>query len=233
MASLAYSAESQKTNILIGTKGHNMDLDKLRELAGIATPAKKSVIKEHVVGDLSNGYDLQHSATKNYSDFFPTGNDYTADDEAGPASAKQGDNAMQKAIKIDKDELNESKEIHSELVYEYRKFKKEDMINESDDGYAEILRRRAVSAESDKIQSAFEKSPEGVAIKKAILRYIENSFNDDMGPSNPGFWVTNIMRRLKLTSMEDFENNLDAIDELLIDYAEKEEQAKEFRGYMD
>jgi len=108
-----------------------MDLNKLRELAGLPASATKSKkLNEHVVGNLSNGYDMQHSATKNYSDFFPTGNDYTADDEAGPASAKQGDNAMQKAIKIDKDELNESKEIHRSLVHAYRNFKK-DIVKEN------------------------------------------------------------------------------------------------------
>jgi hypothetical protein len=236
-----------------------MDLDKLRELAGLSKPVK-STLKEHVVGDLNNGYDLQHSATKFHSDFFPTGADSNVADEAGPASAKQGDNPMQKSIKIKKDELGESKEIHSQLVYEYRKFKSGTTIKESpedraalitrynsgdasheelsghgdiDPSYAEMLRRRKEQVSKDNAQNAFEKSPEGVAIKNAIRHYIDNSFNDDMGPSNPGFWITNIMRRLKLKSMEDFENNLDAIDELLIDYAEKEEQANEFRGYMD
>lgn len=80
-------------------------------------------LTETVVGDLQNGYDRHHKMTKNYSDAFPTGADSNVVDTAGPASAKQGDNPMQKAIKQE-DDLKESKGIHADLVYEYRQYKK-------------------------------------------------------------------------------------------------------------
>jgi len=86
----------------------------------------KQDLNEHVVGDLQNGYGKHHKTTKFHSDYFPTGADANVVDHAGPASAKQGDNPMQKAIKDNvADDLNESKEIHKELVYEYRTFKSE------------------------------------------------------------------------------------------------------------
>jgi len=128
-----------------------MDLNRLRELAGLSKAAKPATLKEHVVGDLNNGYNLQHSATKYHSDFFPTGNDYSAEDDAGPASAKHGDSGMQKAIKIDKDDLTESKEIHSQLVYEYRKFK-----NDSSEKITESPERKALMARYNSGELSYE-----------------------------------------------------------------------------
>lgn len=73
--------------------------------------------------DLNNGYGNDHKTTKNYQDYFPSGATSPATDHAGPASAKQGDNPMQKdMVEVDADAVLEAKEIHTDLVYSYRRF---------------------------------------------------------------------------------------------------------------
>jgi hypothetical protein len=114
-----------------GTKKYphegEMETDSCRTCDGkktVAASYKESAeLTESVVGDLQNGYDRHHKMTKDYSDAFPTGADSNVVDTAGPASAKQGDNPMQKAIKQE-DDLKESTGIHADLVYEYRQYKK-------------------------------------------------------------------------------------------------------------
>jgi len=93
------------------------------EEGGDKIEGKPETLTEHVVGDLQNGYDRQSKTTTNHSDYFPNGADSNVVNYAGPASGKQGDNPLQKADKNNlKDEITESKEIHEELVYEYRDF---------------------------------------------------------------------------------------------------------------
>lgn len=77
-------------------------------------------LDEAVEGSLDNGYKNHHEVKKD--DYFPTGQDQSVSDEAGPASAKQGDNPMQKRTKT---QVAEAKEIHRDLVYGYRSFLKE------------------------------------------------------------------------------------------------------------
>ena len=79
-------------------------------------------VEEEVIGDLGNGYDDQHSTTKNYSDYFPTGAHGTAVRDVGPAGGRHGDNPMQKVMKNKKVEEAETKEIHKNLVYAYREY---------------------------------------------------------------------------------------------------------------
>lgn len=64
-------------------------------------------------GDLQNGYGKHHTA--NGDDYFPDGADSPVVKNTGPASAKQGDNPMQKAMKD-----NQKDEIHEALVHAYR-----------------------------------------------------------------------------------------------------------------
>lgn len=209
-----------------------MDLNKIRELAGLpAKTAESKKLNEHTVGNFSNGYDLQHKTTKYYSDYFPTGNDYTADDEAGPASAKQGDNAMQKAIKIDKDELNEGKGIHSDLVYKYRSFIKESNAM----SYDEMLQLRAYNAKAEaarqKKRREFEESPEGMKLRNVLFRHIGESFVDGTVPRM--YWVREIIDALNLKTVEDYENNRDGVDEVIMDLAERQAEEDERRANMD
>jgi len=99
------------------------DINKMRHLAGMPPLAEKPTkLNEHVVGDLQNGYDRQHKDTKNYSDRFPTGNDYSVTKHSGPSSAEHGDNPMQKAVKDNKKDDVVEENIHTELVYAYRDF---------------------------------------------------------------------------------------------------------------
>lgn len=96
------------------------EINKLKELAGI--PLKESTIpvKSQIVGDLSNGY---HSYKKYNADgLFPEGATGTIQDSAGPSSAKQGDNPLQKKAAVTEN-LRES--IHRDLVHAYRKHKSE------------------------------------------------------------------------------------------------------------
>lgn len=76
--------------------------------AGNNAPQK---LDEMVVSDLSNGYGNHHSAEGD--DYFPSGEHGSVSKRAGPASAKQGDNPLQKATKD---------EVHEELVHAYRNF---------------------------------------------------------------------------------------------------------------
>jgi hypothetical protein len=81
--------------------------------------------EEEVVGDLNNGYGDDHQTTHNYSDFFPTGAHGNVVRDVGPAGGRHGDNPMQKVMKNKKVDEAETKEIHKNLVYEYRKFMEE------------------------------------------------------------------------------------------------------------
>jgi hypothetical protein len=102
------------------TKSTDTEMEKWLK---IVSESETESLNEHVVGDLNNGYDRQHKTSKYHSDYFPTGATSNVVDDAGPASSDQGDNPMQKAGEIEyRDEVVESKEIHKELVYEYRKF---------------------------------------------------------------------------------------------------------------
>lgn len=76
---------------------------------------------EVVVGELSNGYKEHH--TVKGDDYFPSGQDQSVSDDAGPASAHHGDNPMQKKTKV---RVEEAAGIHKNLVYAYRDFIKED-----------------------------------------------------------------------------------------------------------
>lgn len=71
----------------------------------------KDKIDEMVVGDLSNGYGNHHSVDGD--DYFPSGATSSVSDEAGPASAKHGDNPLQKS---------EKESVHEEMVHAYRGF---------------------------------------------------------------------------------------------------------------
>lgn len=62
--------------------------------------------------DLNNGYHNVKYACGD--DYFPDGADGPVVDKTGPSGARQGDNPEQKKMQID--------EVHSELVYSYRKF---------------------------------------------------------------------------------------------------------------
>lgn len=84
--------------------------------------AEYPAIGETIEGELSNGYKRHH--TVKGDDHFPTGQDQSVSDEAGPASAKHGDNPMQKKTKV---QVEEGKEIHRQMVYDYRRF-----LDESD-----------------------------------------------------------------------------------------------------
>jgi hypothetical protein len=78
-------------------------------------------VAEAVEGELNNGYKKHHTVKDD--DHFPTGQDQSVSDEAGPSSAHQGDNPMQKKTKV---RVEEAKGIHHGLVYAYRDFIKED-----------------------------------------------------------------------------------------------------------
>lgn len=95
---------------------------------------------QSVSEDFDNGYDSQIDVDAD--GYFPDGAHGSVSDSAGPASAKQGDNPMQKAMKEGADDLDdamhtarhyarnesqlrEAKEIKKSLVYGYRKFMKE------------------------------------------------------------------------------------------------------------
>lgn len=89
------------------------DMDKWAKIISDAEESEGGMLSEAVVGDLSNGYGDHHEAKGD--DYFPDGADSPVVKNAGPASAKQGDNPMQKAIKD-----NKKDEIHEELVHAYR-----------------------------------------------------------------------------------------------------------------
>ena len=72
---------------------------------------------EGVNEDFDNGYDKQVEVDAD--GYFPRGAHNAVDDDAGPSSAKHGDNPMQKKM-----DVNESKGIHQGLVSNYRLFKK-------------------------------------------------------------------------------------------------------------
>ena len=111
------------------------ELKQLLELSGItpkATVTESIDVRAKVAGDFRNGYDDQHKSDG--EDYFPSGADSNVTDYAGPASAKHGDNPLQKAmVEVEVDEILEStnndkaimeqKQIHQDLVYAYRKFK--------------------------------------------------------------------------------------------------------------
>lgn len=70
--------------------------------------------EEDSVG-LHNGYgDTEYA---NGADYFPNGADAPVTTDVGPSGAKQGDNPEQKKMQVS--------EVHSELVYGYRKYLKE------------------------------------------------------------------------------------------------------------
>lgn len=77
-------------------------------------------LEEAIEGELNNGYKKHHVVKKD--GYFPTGQDQSVSDEAGPSSAKHGDNPMQKRTKI---QVKEARAIHKDLVYGYRSFLKE------------------------------------------------------------------------------------------------------------
>ena len=68
----------------------------------------------------NNGYDTQMDA--NGQDYFPNGADSPVVDQTGAAGARQGDNPEQKSMRV----IGEAAEIHRSLVYNYRKFLKEE-----------------------------------------------------------------------------------------------------------
>jgi hypothetical protein len=65
--------------------------------------------------DFDNGYDKQIEVDAN--GYFPDGAHNAVSKKAGPASANQGDNPLQKG-------MMESRSIHTSLVSGYRQFKK-------------------------------------------------------------------------------------------------------------
>ncbi len=75
----------------------------------------KSRLGSAMSEDLNNGYDSVLVADG--QDFFPNGADTSVVDAVGPSGAKQGDNPGQKKMQV----ANE----HTELVYAYRKYLKE------------------------------------------------------------------------------------------------------------
>lgn len=81
------------------------------------TMKKAARDKEEVEEDFGNGYDKQVEVDAD--GYFPKGAHHSVSDDAGPSSAKHGDNAMQKKM-----DVTESKSIHHSLVSGYRKFKK-------------------------------------------------------------------------------------------------------------
>lgn len=64
--------------------------------------------------DLNNGYDEHHFADP--EDYFPNGHTGPVDDEAGPASAKHGDNPLHKAMK--EDEMDDSSIFRIEMSFD-------------------------------------------------------------------------------------------------------------------
>lgn len=78
-----------------------------------------------VQGKYANGYGEGHQMPHSYNDYFPSGADSNVVTHVSPS--EQGDNPMQKAVKDNKkDEVNETREVHKELVHAYR-----DFLNES------------------------------------------------------------------------------------------------------
>lgn len=73
--------------------------------------------KEEVEEDFDNGYDKQIEVDAD--GYFPRGAHNAVNKDAGPSSAKHGDNPMQKKM-----DVTESKQIHSDLASNYRLFKK-------------------------------------------------------------------------------------------------------------
>ena len=82
-----------------------------------AADDKRYMQKDEVAEDFDNGYDNQIEVDAN--GYFPDGAHNSVSDEAGPASAKQGDNPLQKSM-----DVTESKSIHNSLVSGYRQYKK-------------------------------------------------------------------------------------------------------------
>lgn len=104
------------------------DDDELEEEVEEEVESGEEEIAEEIVGELNNGYKKHHVVDGD--DYFPTGQDQSVSDEAGPASAKHGDNPMQKKIKV---QVEEGKEIHRKMVYDYREF-----ISEADNRMREL-----------------------------------------------------------------------------------------------
>lgn len=82
-----------------------------------AADDKRYVQKDNVDEDFDNGYDKQIEVDAN--GYFPKGAHNSVENDAGPSSAKHGDNPMQKKM-----DVAESKGIHQNLVSGYRTFKK-------------------------------------------------------------------------------------------------------------
>lgn len=75
----------------------------------------KEIFSLPVSEDLNNGYnDINYACG---DDYFPDGADGPVVDKTGPSGARQGDNPEQKKMQIS--------EVHTELVYSYRKFLEE------------------------------------------------------------------------------------------------------------
>jgi len=72
---------------------------------------------EKVDEDYDNGYDKQIEV--DVDGYFPNGAHHSVAKDAGPSSAKQGDNPLQKKM-----DVTESKSIHRDLASNYRLFKK-------------------------------------------------------------------------------------------------------------
>lgn len=83
----------------------------------------KSRLDEGVMFDFNNGYYTRHQVA-HWDDYFPNGAENPVVRTAGPASAKQGDNPMQKDMMTDVYRNAEVEEVYENLVSRYGLHKK-------------------------------------------------------------------------------------------------------------
>lgn len=105
----------QKKEVEEESKPDYIDLDNDGDTEESMKKAAKD--KEEVEEDFANGYDKQIEVDAD--GYFPRGAHHSVDKDAGPSSAKHGDNPMQKKM-----DVTESKQIHRDLAANYRLFKK-------------------------------------------------------------------------------------------------------------
>lgn len=87
-----------------------------------AQQSDKPVLTESVSFDLHNGYYYKHKVAY-WDDYFPNGADNPVVRTAGPASAKHGDNPMQKSTKTDLNDNLEVEAVYESLVSKYEAYK--------------------------------------------------------------------------------------------------------------